>query len=282
VAALRFPADRGVAGVVVRSGRPLRVDDVTADPRFYGEVDRSTGLITRALIAAPLTAPEATIGVIEVVNRRGGGAFTDDDLAFLETLAGSVAVAVENARLYARIKASEEKLRVQVGALRRDLARRDRFTEMIGTGPGMAEVFRLMESAAASPIAVLVEGETGTAKELVARGIHRAGERADGAFIAVNCAALPETLLESQLFGHRRGSFTGATHDQRGLFEAADGGTVFLDEVGDMPAPMQAKLLRVLQEGEVTPIGDTRPRKIDVRVISATNRDLTDAVARRA
>ena len=282
LAALRFPADRGVAGVVVRSGRPLRVDDVTADPRFYGEVDRSTGLITRALIAAPLIAPEATIGVIEVVNRRGGGAFTDDDLAFLETLAGSVAVAMENARLYARVKASEEKLRVQVGALRRDLARRDRFTEMIGTGAAMAEVFRLMESAAASPITVLVEGETGTGKELVARGIHRTGERAEGPFIALNCAALPETLLESQLFGHRRGAFTGAIHDQRGLFEAADGGTIFLDEVGEMPAPMQAKLLRVVQEGEVTPIGETRPRKVDVRVICATNRDLAAEVARRS
>src|SRR5262249_42453149 len=155
------------------------------------------------------------------------GSFGDDDLAFLDALAGTIAIALENARLYARIKESEELLRAEVGALRRDIARRDRFEEITGASAAMADVFRLMESAAASPIAVLIQGETGTGKELVARGIHRAGERAAGPFIAVNCAALPETLLESELFGHKRGSFTGALQDRRGLFEAAGGGTIF-------------------------------------------------------
>src|SRR5207253_10049023 len=158
---------RGLAGTVVRTGKPLRVDDAATDSRFYGEIDRSSGLVTRSLIAAPLVAREGTIGAIEVVNPRSGAAFTDEDLQFLETLAASIAVAIENARLYAHIKASEEKLRVQVGVLRRDLARRDRFTEMVGSGAAMAEVFRLMESAAASPITVMIEGETGTGKELV-------------------------------------------------------------------------------------------------------------------
>jgi transcriptional regulator with PAS, ATPase and Fis domain len=151
---------------------------------------------------------------------------------------------------------------------------------MLGTAPSMNEIFRLMESAAASSITVLIEGETGTGKELVARGIHRASARAEGPFLAVNCAAMPDTLLESELFGHRRGAFTGAVRDNAGLFRSAMGGSVFLDEVGDMALPMQAKLLRVLEEEEVVPLGASFPLKVDVRVMSATNRDLRAEVRR--
>jgi transcriptional regulator with PAS, ATPase and Fis domain len=143
----------------------------------------------------------------------------------------------------------------------------------------MVEVLKLMETAAASSITALIEGETGTGKELVARGIHRASARSDSPFLALNCAAMPEPLLESELFGHRRGAFTGAIRDNLGLFRAAAGGVIFLDEVADMPMPMQAKLLRVLEEQEVVPLGDTFPRKVDVRVLSATNRDLKAEVA---
>jgi transcriptional regulator with PAS, ATPase and Fis domain len=212
------------------------------------------------------------------VNRRDGARFTDDDLEFLEGLAAGVAVAIANARVLTQVKGEERRLRAQVGVLRRDLARRDGFAEMVGSGSAMASVFRLMESAATSQIPVLIEGETGTGKELVGRGIHRASARAEGPFVAVNCAALPEALLESELFGHRRGAFTGAIQDKPGLFQTAHGGTLFLDEIGEMPAAMQAKLLRVLQEGEVMAVGDTKPRKIDVRVVSATNRDLETEV----
>jgi Nif-specific regulatory protein len=145
---------------------------------------------------------------------------------------------------------------------------------LIGRSPAMSEVFRLIAQASSSEIPVLIEGETGTGKELVAQGVHASSSRAGRVFQAINCAAIPEDLLESELFGHRRGAFTGATGDRSGLFEVADGGTVFLDEIGEMPLAMQPKLLRVLQEGEVVRIGDNRGRRVDVRIVSATNRDL--------
>jgi Nif-specific regulatory protein len=277
---LRFPAAQGIAGAALETGQALRVDDVRRDPRFYGAIDESTRLTTRAVLAAPLVGQSGPLGVLQVVNKRDGS-FSDADLDFLSALAGSVAVALENAQLWSELRASAERLRAQVGALRRDRARQDRFDDMIGSARAMAEVFRLMQSAATSPIPVLLEGETGTGKELVARSIHAAGPRAEEPFVAVNCAALPEHLLESELFGHKRGAFTGATQDQVGLFEAASGGTILLDEIGELPLPMQAKLLRVLEDGEIMPVGERRARRIDVRVIAATNRDLAEEIAAR-
>jgi Nif-specific regulatory protein len=274
----RFPSNLGYAGIVVSSGHSLKADDVQSDQRHFHGTDRATGLITRNLIAAPLATQQGPIGVIEVVNRIGENSFSDEDQHFLEALSGSIAIALDNARMYAEARQAEAKLRTQVGALRRDLARHDRFDDMVGSGPAMAEVFHLMETAAASSITVLIEGETGTGKELVARGIHHAGPRADAIFLAINCAAMPETLLESELFGHRRGAFTGALRDNPGLFRSAGGGTIFLDEVGEMPPTMQAKLLRVLEQGEVIPVGENVPYKVDVRLLSATNRALRNEV----
>ncbi|HUY18904.1 MAG TPA: sigma 54-interacting transcriptional regulator [Candidatus Binataceae bacterium] len=277
---LRFPADSGIAGAALKSGRAILVKDAQSDPRFYPGVDRETGITTHSIVAVPLVSGRGAIGVVEVVNRRDGASFVDQDLHFLEAVSGSIAIAIENAQLYAKLRDSEQTLRTQVGVLRRDLARNDLFTEIVGTGARMAEVFRLMESAAASSITVLIEGETGTGKELVARGIYRASARSEAPFVAVNCAAVPESLLESELFGHRRGSFTGAVRDNPGLFRAADSGVVFLDEIADMPTAMQAKLLRVLEEGEVVPVGESFPSKVDVRVLAATNRDLRTEMER--
>jgi transcriptional regulator with GAF, ATPase, and Fis domain len=228
-------------------------------------------------LAVPLIARGEPVGVIEAVNHRDGP-FLDDDLNLLESLGEMIAIALSNADRFAQSQSAQEVLRRQVGVLRRDLVGRDLDREIIGTSPAMDKVLSLIASAAASPIPVLIEGETGSGKELVARAIHRASDRAGGPFVAVNCAAFTETLLESELFGHRRGAFTGAATDEPGLFRAASGGVILLDEVSEMPLPMQAKLLRVLEESEITPVGDTRPQKVDVRVLSATNRELGAAV----
>jgi len=275
--ALRFPADRGIAGAVLSDGHAVRVDDVATDSRFYPVIDRESGTTTRNLVCAPLSVHGRRVGVVQVVNRRDGS-FDDADVRLLETLASSIAVALQNARRFESLRQSEEALRTKVLVLQRDLAQPGHFADLIGDSPAMRELFALMDTAAASPIAVLIQGETGTGKELVARGIHRASIRGDKTFVPVNCAAIPESMLERELFGHRRGAFTGAVQDQRGLLEAADGGTLLFDEIGEMPQAMQAKLLRVLQDGEVTPLGDTRPRRVDVRVLSATNRDLAAEV----
>jgi Nif-specific regulatory protein len=270
---LRMPADKGIAGAVTQTGRSLLVPDVRSDSRFYSEVDQQTGGETRSIVCAPLRTQHGIIGVIECINKRAG-AFSTADLTFVEALAGSIAVAIENARLYATLKRSEARLRDEVAVLARERPVLQRFSEIVAGGPAMEEVLRLVDSALSSPVSVLLQGETGSGKEVIARAIHYHGSRKDRPFVAVNCGAFPENLLESELFGYRRGAFTGANADKRGLFAAADGGTIFLDEIGDMPLAMQVKLLRVLEHGEFIPVGDTVAQKVDTRVISATNRDL--------
>jgi transcriptional regulator with GAF, ATPase, and Fis domain len=278
LAGMRFSASHGIAGEALHSGQAVKVDDVSHNEHFYSLIDRHTGLTTHSLLAAPLISDGIGLGVIEVVNSTRGDSFSDDDLVLLESLANSIALAINNAAQVTQLKTSERTLRTQVGALRRDLAQHELINDIAGTSSAMTDVFRLMGSVSASPIAVLIEGETGTGKELVARAIHRMSDRADRPFLAVNCAALSEHLLESELFGHRRGAFTGAINDQPGLFKAASGGVIFLDEIGEMPLTMQPKLLRVLQDGEIIPVGSTRPERVDVRVLSASNRDLKAAV----
>lgn len=277
VKGLRFPAGKGVAGWVVRNGTALHVPDTSQDPRFYPGVDEKTGVKTRSILCAPLRTRSGTIGVIEVVNKHEGH-FSDVDLGFLSALSGSVAIALENAHLYQQLRISEARLREQVMSLERERVAGERFPEIIGRSPAMEKVFRLMESACSSPISVLVEGETGTGKELIARAVHARSDRRENPFVAVNCGALPETLLESELFGHRKGAFTGAVSDKRGLFSVANRGTIFLDEIGDTVPAMQVKLLRVLQEGEFLPVGGTSAERVDVRVICATNRNLMEEV----
>jgi Nif-specific regulatory protein len=277
-ATVRFPADRGVAGWVLQHGTVELVPDVGQDPRWYRSVDGQTGMATQSLLCAPLRTREGIIGVLSLRNKLAGG-FTSEDVEIIAALAESIAVAIDNARRYDDAQRSAARLRDAVDALQQQVARDCDFDGIIGHSASMQRVFRLLASAAASPVTVLITGETGTGKELIARAVHYNGPRRQCPFVAVNCGALSETLLESELFGHRKGAVTGALCDKKGLLEVADGGTIFLDEVGDMPLSMQVKLLRVLQDGEFLPVGETSARRVDVRVISATHRDLNAEIA---
>jgi two-component system response regulator HupR/HoxA len=184
----------------------------------------------------------------------------------------------QNLQLAAALSEANEKLRAENLYLRREVQRQYGFDQILGASPAMQRVFEVMEKVAQTDATLLLSGETGTGKDLVARAVHYAGSRKERAFVAQNCGALPDTLLESELFGHKRGAFTGAHADKKGLFEIADGGTIFLDEIGETEPGMQVRLLRVLQDGEVRPLGSSETRRVDVRIIAATNRDLKKQV----
>jgi two-component system response regulator HupR/HoxA len=184
----------------------------------------------------------------------------------------------ENAQLADALAEANARLRSENVYLRREVEARYSFEGIIGDAPAMQKVFDVTEKVAQTDASVLLSGETGTGKDLLARAVHYSGPRRDKKFVAQNCGALPETLLESELFGHKRGAFTGAHADKQGLFEVADGGTIFLDEIGETEPGMQVRLLRVLQDGEIRPLGSAETRKVDVRVVAATNRDLKKRV----
>lgn len=248
-----------------------------ADANIEGSPAKSiVRLGIRTIIAAPLWIGDRVTGVIQADNRGSGAMFQQRDLEILVVLAGQVSLAIENARLTSRLRSAEERLSEENTFLKEKEAGR---YEIIGDSEPMARVFALIEKVCSTRVPVCIEGETGTGKELVARAIHYRSDRAKKLFVTQNCAAIPESILESELFGHMRGSFTSADRDKKGLFEIAHEGTIFLDEIGETTPAMQAKLLRVLQEGEIRPVGAVRPKRVDVRVVSATNRNLEEEVA---
>ncbi|MGH8068021.1 MAG: sigma-54-dependent Fis family transcriptional regulator [Candidatus Entotheonellia bacterium] len=275
---VRFPATQGIAGTVIREGQSLIVPDVDRDPRHYRGVDDQTGTKTRSIICVPLRTKDRIIGVLEAINKRQG-VFTPEDVRLLEAFANQLALALENARLIQELRAARELLSEENRYLREAMAQTLQFNTLIGESPQMQEVYRLVELVLNTTATVLLTGESGTGKELIARVVHYQGPRAKGPFIAVNCAAIPETLLEAELFGYERGAFTGATQRKPGRFELATGGTLFLDEIADMSAVLQAKLLRVVQEKEFERVGGTETLKTDARIVAATNRDLEQLIA---
>ncbi len=229
-----------------------------------GAADRSV----RSLVCVPLVAPEKVLGLIYLDTRNPATPFTRDHLQLVTAIAGIAAMAIENARQVERLGSENRRLRAEV-SLQHD---------MVGESARMGEVYQFIARVAPTPSTVLICGESGTGKELVARAIHQNSPRADQPFVAINCAAITETLLESELFGHERGAFTGAVAQKKGQLEVADGGTVFLDEIAELSPALQAKLLRVLQERDCLRVGGTRPVRLDIRVIAATNQDLPTAV----
>jgi transcriptional regulator with GAF, ATPase, and Fis domain len=286
---------------IVKKKRAILINDAPLDERYSGS-DSIVDMRLRSVLAAPVSAPSDGIGMIYLDNRFERGVFQEDHLSFVRMFADQAAIALQNAYLHASNEKRLEELTMaksEVEELNRILADRvaqtsvelmevkehvlrdlDQaplkysYANIIGKSRPMRDVFHLIDKVTDSDVPVLIHGESGTGKELVARALHFNGARKNAAFISENCAAIPDTLLESELFGYKKGAFTGATADKKGLFEAANGGTLFLDEIGDMPMSMQKKLLRVLQEGEVRRVGGNRPISIDVRILAASNQDL--------
>jgi Nif-specific regulatory protein len=254
-------------------GRAILSHDAGRDQRFkdYRSVARYH---IRSLMCVPLVLRGRTLGTVYVDARAPGVVFDREHLKFLEAFASQAAVAVENARQFDRVRKENETLKQAV-------QERFGFESLVGRSPRMSKVYELVAKVAPSNLSVLIRGESGTGKELVARAIHQNSPRRDRPFCAENCAAIPENLLESELFGYMRGAFTGAETSRKGLFETADGGTIFLDEIGDMSMTMQSKLLRVLQNGEIRPLGSDTVKRVNVRVLSATNRPLEEMTRRR-
>jgi len=263
-----FDAGLGIAGRVAATGQGVVVRDVRENRDFFRGIDAKSSFQTRGIIAAPLIWKGEVIGVVEVLNKLGGASYDEEDLTLLQLFANLAANGARNAAEHQNVvrenRGLKETLRVS--------------TTMIGNSAALRQVMDMVNRVAGSNATVLLLGETGTGKEITARQIHNASPRADRAFIAINCAALPETLLESELFGHEKGAFTGAHADKMGRFELADGGTIFLDEIGDISMSTQVKLLRVLQEKEFVRVGGTKTISTDVRIIAATNRDLRVAM----
>ena len=280
--------------MVIKSGEIFKAEDASEDPRLlnYPSV-QALGL--RSILAVPFRLRKQTIGAVYLDNRTSSSTFDGVDLDILRSFSAMASHAIHVADLVTRLKARmrqldqlNQKLKTEnrsqsvqlqrkeqyIAQLDRGLQRRFSYENIVGQSAAMQQLFALLDRVVPLASTTLITGETGTGKELIARAIHYHGPRKDKPFVPLNCAALPETLLESELFGHAKGAFTGAVAQKVGLAQVADGGTLFLDEIGEMSAPLQAKVLRMLQEGEVRPVGDARAANVDVRVIAATNRDL--------
>ena len=268
---LRIPDDRGIVGQVVQNAEPRRVHSDSVEDEISRDVDAQTGYHTETVLCVPLvTAQGNTLGAFEVLNKRYGN-FTDEDERGLVEIATYAAAVLENTQQFSELLTKHQQLVEQAAGE----------VHLIGRSPAIEALRSTIKRVADTDLAVLILGENGTGKEVVARSIHYLSSRREQPFVAVNCAALAETLLESELFGHEKGAFTDAHEARSGKFELATGGTLLLDEIGDMSLSGQAKLLRVLEEKTVVRVGGSQPIHTEVRVVAATNQDLAAMVQKK-
>ena len=276
-----------IKGVVLESGHPsivgwvienkkMTVAETKSDRRHYREVEDEFAVKSSQILCFPLFLSENEVyGAVQIIDTAPGKTRLNLDKEYLEPLQNLVdicSIAMSNAILFS----TEKKKALH---LKSALSRMQKESLIIGQSKSFQKSMGLVKSYADTDFHVLITGDSGTGKELVAERLHKRSSRREKPFLAQNCSAIPETLLESELFGYKKGAFTGATRDRAGLFEAADGGTVFLDEIGDMPMSTQAGLLRVLQKNEIKPLGETTARRVDVRIVAATNKDIKKMIA---
>lgn len=256
-----------IAGWVAENCQSVIINDVNSDPRFNSTVQNTTKYVTRNMIAFPMSVKGECVGVIELINKANNGDFTADDLEILELLGEQAAVAYQNALRYRKNK-------VQLNALQYVVDAGKDYHPFIARNPLVLSLIENIKRASAINSSVLITGESGVGKELFAEQIHLLSNRKNKPFVRVSCASLSPSLLESEFFGHVKGAFTDAVSARKGRFEMADGGTIFLDEIGELPFDLQAKLLRVIQEKKFERVGSCDTISVDVRIIAATNRDL--------
>lgn len=259
---------QGIAGHVAKTGRPVLIEDVAKDKRWYRSISDKMGYKTKSIACSPMKVDNRIIGVIQFINKADDGSFQQSDLDLLNVFADLAALAIVNARKFQLVERENENLKEELDSGREIIGESDAVRRVV------AEALRVGDSQAST----LIMGESGTGKELVARLIHQASPRRDRHLVTINCAAVPETLLEDELFGHEKGAFTGAVGQKIGKFELADESTIFLDEIAEMSQTMQAKLLRVLQDGIFYRVGGNVPISVDIRVMAATNQNIAEEI----
>jgi Nif-specific regulatory protein len=272
-----YKMGEGITGRVIAAGEPIIVPRISEEPMFINRTKARGDISSRNLsfLCVPIKHGKSTIGSLSVDLEYREGANFEEELRFLTVISGLLAQAVNRIQAVNREK---EELLYENTRLKKQLSEKYRINSVISSSSRMQEVLEMIGRVAGSNATVLLRGESGTGKTLIAKAIHHNSRRADKPFVVVNCTALPETLLENELFGHEKGAFTGANELKKGRFEVAEGGTLFLDEIGELPGHIQAKLLNVIQDREFQRLGSSRTMKCDVRLIAATNKDLEKAV----